>query len=566
MFGMSIFQFIYLILFIASIFCFIILFNLKKRNNGYYVALFACVLIENFGYFKLSCSKTVDSAILSNEIVYLGGVTIPLFCIFCIADLCNEKRNKVVGIIISIISMFLIFLTNTLGKSSLYYKSVDLEIVNGFSRLVKEYGPLHIVYPIYLFLVIVICFGIIIKAYKNKRQVSYITSTFLCVNMSFIVIIYFLERLLNIPVELLPLSFLILQISVLILLNRINNYDTLSVSSSSIKDSEKFGFVIFNSNGRLFGSDNVSRLWFSELNNLSIDRVIKKDDTDFLSLIQKWIKNPDVNEIKYFERNDKIIEARLSIIEKKGRYSVFCVNLRDDTEQQKLTNYIKSYNEKLELIVKEKVAQLEKVQNDIIMSMADTVESRDFSTGGHIRRTCDVVKIFVEHLISTKNFPIITEHFSKCIIKSASLHDFGKIGIPDYILTKQGKFTDEEYEIMKTHSANGAVIVSNILKNSDDSQFREIAVNVAHYHHEKWNGFGYPEKLKGEEIPFEARIMALADVFDALVSKRCYKEKFSYDKAFSIIEESCGTHFDPKLCVEFLKCRTQLEKLFDSYE
>ena len=118
---------------------------------------------------------------------------------------------------------------------------------------------------------------------------------------------------------------------------------------------------------------------------------------------------------------------------------------------------------------------------------------------------------------------------------------------------------------MKTHAAKGAEILKRILMNTDDTDFKNLAVNVAHYHHEKWNGTGYPEKLKETQIPFEARVMALADVFDALVSKRVYKESFSYDKAFSIIEESSGSHFDPVLCKEFLKCRPQLEALYNKY-
>ena len=146
------------------------------------------------------------------------------------------------------------------------------------------------------------------------------------------------------------------------------------------------------------------------------------------------------------------------------------------------------------------------------------------------------------------------------------MHDLGKIAVPDAILQKPGKFTDEEYEKMKSHSAQGAKIVEEVLSEVDDLEFKKIAINVAHYHHEKWDGSGYPDHLHNEEIPLEARIMALADVFDALVSKRCYKESFSYDKAFQIIEESLGTHFDPVLGQKFIDCRPKLEKLYDNYK
>ena len=132
------------------------------------------------------------------------------------------------------------------------------------------------------------------------------------------------------------------------------------------------------------------------------------------------------------------------------------------------------------------------------------------------------------------------------------------------ILRKPGKFEPHEYEQMKKHSAEGARIVRQVLSNVDDAEFVQIAVNVAHYHHEKWNGNGYPEGLKEKEIPIEARIMAFADVFDALVSKRCYKDSFTFDKAFEIIKNDLGNHFDPELGPVFLQCREKLENFYSS--
>ena len=204
------------------------------------------------------------------------------------------------------------------------------------------------------------------------------------------------------------------------------------------------------------------------------------------------------------------------------------------------------------------------VQNSILTGMATMVESRDNSTGGHIKRTSDCVRIFVNYLKTQPEYSGLSEKFCNDIIKAAPMHDLGKIAVPDAILQKPGKFTDEEYEKMKMHSAEGARIVGEVLKETDDEAFKKLAINVAHYHHEKWNGQGYPEKLAGEQIPFEARIMALADVFDALVSKRCYKESFTYEKAFEIISESGGSHFDPELTKKFIQCRHKLEELYNA--
>ena len=219
----------------------------------------------------------------------------------------------------------------------------------------------------------------------------------------------------------------------------------------------------------------------------------------------------------------------------------------------------------------EKTKRLIAVQNSVLTGMATMVESRDNSTGGHIRRTSDCVRVFAEELMkgpstpSTSSGTAETEEFYENVVKAAPMHDLGKIAVPDAILQKPGKFTEEEYEKMKSHSAEGAKIVEEVLSEVDDLEFKKIAINVAHYHHEKWDGSGYPDHLRGEEIPLEARIMALADVFDALVSKRCYKDSFSYDKAFQIIDESLGTHFDPVIGKKFIDCRSKLEKLYNNF-
>lgn len=220
----------------------------------------------------------------------------------------------------------------------------------------------------------------------------------------------------------------------------------------------------------------------------------------------------------------------------------------------------KNLEEKLD----ERTRHISYIQQMMVLGMATMVESRDNSTGGHIKRTSMVVETFAAKL-SESDYGL-SKSFLKMVIRAAPMHDLGKIAVDDRILRKQGKFTDEEYEEMKKHSCEGARIVKQILDGVEKEDFVRIAVNIAHYHHEKWDGTGYPTGIAGEEIPVEARIMALADVFDALVSKRCYKDAFSYEKAFGIIEESLGTHFDPELGRIFITCRPELEALYDGIQ
>ena len=201
------------------------------------------------------------------------------------------------------------------------------------------------------------------------------------------------------------------------------------------------------------------------------------------------------------------------------------------------------------------------LQDKLVIGMATMVEGRDNSTGGHIKRTSDIVRLLVEEMMKDPSLDL-NHLFYQSLVKAAPMHDLGKITIDDIVLRKPGKFTPEEYEIMKTHSPEGAKILKQILINVTDKTFESVAINVAHYHHERWDGRGYPNGLKGEEIPLEARIMAIADVYDALVSKRVYKDEFSFDDAYKIIMENMGKQFDPGLEKYFARARERIEAYY----
>ena len=193
---------------------------------------------------------------------------------------------------------------------------------------------------------------------------------------------------------------------------------------------------------------------------------------------------------------------------------------------------------------------IKKLQNGLILVLADMVESRDQCTGEHVRKTAAYTDVIMRQMKKEGIYTDqLTDEFMYDVMNSAPLHDIGKIQVSDTILNKPGKLTDEEFEIMKTHTTAGADVIRHAMDmvSEENSGYLKEAMNLAHYHHEKWNGSGYPCGLKGEEIPLSARVMAVADVFDALVSKRSYKDGFPFEKAMSIIEEGAGSHFDPKV-------------------
>ena len=229
-----------------------------------------------------------------------------------------------------------------------------------------------------------------------------------------------------------------------------------------------------------------------------------------------------------------------------------------------LADIQKKYNEDLEKEVAAKTAHVVALHSQLIVGIATMIEGRDNTTGGHIRRTSTGVRILVEEMRRGENELGLSDSFCEKLIEAAPMHDLGKIAVEDAILCKPGCYTPEEFNKMKTHAAEGARIIHDILKDSDDDEFRRIAENVAHYHHERVDGSGYPDGLKGDEIPLEARIMAIADVYDALVSKRQYKECYSFEEADRIIIEEMGTHFDKGLQKYYEAARPRLEAFYSS--
>ena len=234
------------------------------------------------------------------------------------------------------------------------------------------------------------------------------------------------------------------------------------------------------------------------------------------------------------------------------------LDIRSDDEVQNLYKAFSTMAEDFLRYIVQIEAQNERIthmQDEIIVSFAELVEARDEGTGNHIKKTAAYVEAVARQLKKEGFYvDVLTEDYIARLKRSAPLHDIGKIAISDLILNKPGKLTDEEFEIMKTHTTEGWKILQKIIENTGDTmeaEYLKEAVEMAHYHHEKWDGSGYPTKIKGDEIPLSARIMAVADVFDALVAERVYKKPFTFEKAMTIITEGAGKHFDPNVVEAF---------------
>ena len=232
-----------------------------------------------------------------------------------------------------------------------------------------------------------------------------------------------------------------------------------------------------------------------------------------------------------------------------------------------VADFLKDQNVFLEKEVQKRTREVAAIQDVTILAMASLAETRDNETGNHIRRTQHYVKVLAEKLKNHPRFSdFLTDHTIEMLFKSAPLHDIGKVGIPDRILLKPGRLTPDEFEIIKTHTTLGLEAIQNAESQlGTDVKFLTLAKEIAYGHHEKWDGGGYPQGLSGDDIPVSGRIMAIADVYDALISRRVYKDAMPHEKAKAIIVEGKGNHFDPDIVDAFLELQQEFQGIAIRY-
>ncbi|MCB1768830.1 MAG: two-component system response regulator [Candidatus Competibacteraceae bacterium] len=254
-------------------------------------------------------------------------------------------------------------------------------------------------------------------------------------------------------------------------------------------------------------------------------------------------------------------------ITKPFRQAVVLARVRAHLELKRARDWLQDQNAFLETEIKQRLAENRLIQEASIHALARLAEIRDPETGNHLRRTQEYVRILAQHLQSHHRFStFLNDHAIDLLARSAPLHDIGKVGIPDHILLKPGKLTPEEWEIMKTHAQLGSDAIEQAERDTEKPlEFLALAKQITRWHHEKWDGSGYPDGLAGEAIPFSARLMTLADVFDALICRRVYKSPMPFAQACDIIAAGRGSQFDPDVVDAFLTIFEQFQAIAERY-
>ncbi len=564
-------QIFYVSVFVVSmILTLIYSYQWHSHFNFHMTSVFLIIPIIDLAFLLMYSCENAETAMLALKFIYVGSCILPWLVTMCITGLCGIKINRFLrmGMILLNIAMYSSVLT--IGKYPIFYKSFSLEKVGGIWVQHKEYGFMHTVFYIFIACYLLASLSAIIYTYIKNKQASRKILALLFIPILFSAVGYFINHYtMRYGIELVPLTYTLSQLVYIFIAQRMVLYNVSEMVIESMVQSSNTGFVTVDFNNRYLGSNETARTIIPGLSALTVDQSITNKKT-MNETVSGWInsfrENENTGKILYVHHDDNTDADRYYTVtvsymydgRRRCGYQIF---LEDDTQNQKYIKLLDGYNSDLQKEVAKKTESLIDMHNRLILGMATMVESRDNSTGGHIRRTSEGVRILLDEM-TKDNVLNLSDEFCKCLIKAAPMHDLGKIAVDDAILRKNGPFTPEEREKMKEHAKEGARIVHEILKDTDDEYFHILAENVAHYHHERYDGKGYPDGLKGEEIPLEARIMAVADVYDALVSKRVYKEKFSFEKADAIVLEGMGTQFDPQLKKYYEQARPRLEEYY----
>ena len=449
------------------------------------------------------------------------------------------------------------------GESAAHVEVIDTG--DGFaSRITGRFSTFeHYSYLLAVIIMIICVIAFILsrgKTYSRRPVAGYLTFVAVWVTMNTA------ENALKTEFSALPFLYMMAHVLVAMTYEQVQAHDISGLIANNRQINTSLGWVAIGLNGRYLGADEQAFEIFPELRKQRTDSQLRKGSPIGVRF-NRIIRNYTENEMAggTFPSGDRIIAYEISgfSVRKGGAVRGYLVNVRDATEEKRNLEILNSYNMQLNREVDRKTRDIAKMQEKLVLSMADMVENRDGNTGGHVRRTSDIVAILVREILDNNLFPL-DDDLARDIVRTAPMHDLGKVSIDSGILNKPGRLTPEEYEIMKTHSTISGQMVKILLDGVEEECLVQTAYRLARHHHERWDGKGYPDGLIGETIPVEARIMAVADVYDALVSKRVYKEPMSFEKAAQIMCEGMGTQFDPNMRLVFLRCRKELENYYAS--
>ncbi len=538
----------------------------KNYNNIdiYYWTLVVLIPVTLMGYWLKTMVTTVEGAMYLFCFIYIDStfmLVVLLFAMLHTLGIQTKSWLKILGYGIATVHMAMVCLS---VHSDLYYESMTI-IDKGIGMATKMTpGPLKFFHMVYIVAVILLLSAIIVVSFLKKGTYSRRTLGIYACLISAGIVIYIAEYIVGFDFSLLPFLYVVGDLVIAADYDYAHTHDISCLISEQQKHHGTRGYVAIGLERQFLSCNDKSLEFFPNLKNQRVDALIppgEGSNTFIHGIIDRFEEMGKTSEKFKVGELTCVCDISYFSIRKDGRKQGYLLDIRDATEEQRNHDIIASYNRTLSAEIEEKTADIREMQRKIVLGMANMIENRDDNTGGHVKRTSDVIEIIADEIRKQHTYHL-SEDKVGFIVRAASTHDLGKIVIDSSILKKPGRLTDDEYAIMKSHAAKSGEMVHILLDGIEDPAYVEVAFNMARHHHERWDGKGYPDGLVGNLIPVEARIMAVADVYDALVSERCYKKPYSFETACQIMCENMGTQFDPNLKTVFLGCREKLEAYY----
>ncbi len=510
----------------------------RRPSRMQVLMLITCIstMVTLVGYTIEISSDHPSTALIGVAVAYIGKPYALLAPLLFIADYCGKPISKRLATVLAVLNLSFPILIFTNDLHHLYYSWVGFDFSRPFSHLRLGHGPL---YYLYMAKVIVNFFWVLSLTVRRYRQESdpeeraqllYLFGTILSSVVGYLV---FLTGA-TMGYDTTMAGAIVGTVFLSVLFFRYRLFDVLTLAKEQALNEANFGILVLDSRGNV----NFSNAMMAGL----LPGTFRLEEFSRLPFGETVVRK---GERMYEVSRSNLVDGGWSFGNK--------IEITDITERFR-------YSATLEREVEERTREIRRIQRSIVSSFAGIVEARDNSTGEHITRMSRYVDILARSLRELGySGDALTESFITSLVDVAPLHDIGKISIPDSILLKPGKLTSEEYDTIKTHTLMGEKVIDQCLSGVERPQYVELAKEVALCHHEKWDGSGYPRGLKGEEIPLSARIIAVADVYDAVRSERVYKPPMNRAEARQVILDGCGTHFAPEVVAAFEHALTQIE-------
>lgn len=515
-----------------------VLFQRPSEMQVILITMIISTLMMQVGYIMEITAVDQDAAMAGAMVGYIGKPFSFLTTFVFVYRYCGYRMPR--KLFIALIAIQAVFTVAVFTNSChyLFYSSVGFDRSRTFSPLILGHGVLYYAYMASVVLYFAANLVLSVKEYRRsttveaKRQIFYLFGLLASGVLGYMVFLAGLTKGYDATMA----GCFVGTLFLLILFFKYRLFDTLTLAKEQALYDAVNGLVVLDQrNDVVYRNAMVERLIAQ---GLSVDEVLALPEP----------------ETRLF-MGESVYEVKRKTVADKGRTFGQTIEISDITDSY-------NYSSRLERDVESRTKEIQHIQRTIVASIANIVEARDDSTGLHVKRTSAYVRIVAEKLREMGlHRETLTGEYITRLEDVSPLHDIGKLSISDSILCKPGKLTAEEYEVIKTHTTLGVGIIEKTMRGVETDEYVSMAEDVALYHHERWDGSGYPAGLSGELIPLSARIMAIADVYDAVCSLRCYKPALSKTEARGIIRDGRGSHFDPDVVDAFMRGLAEIERI-----